>query len=417
MPDDRKPKFFYGYVIALAGFFTTAVAYGALYSFGVFFKPLISEFGWTRAATSGAYSLFMFLHGLSSIVAGRLNDRFGPRLVLTACGLFLGLGYLLMSQISTIWQLYLFYGVLVSIGMSGTVPLVSIVVRWFAKRRGLMTGIVVSGIGAGTVIMPPVASRLISSYGWSASYIIIGFVALVVVVIAAQFLRRDPSQLGLVPYGADEVKAESSEPGGRGFFLGEAIRTRQFWILSAAYFFAIFCQQTIMVHIVPHATELGISAILAANILAIIGGLSIAGRLGMGSAGDRIGSKPALVIALVLISGALFWLLVARDVWMLYLFAAIFGFGYGAMIVSQSPIVAELFGLRAHGAILGVVVFSATTGGAIGPLVAGHIFDITGSYQPVFLIYAVVSIMSLILASLLRPTLSQGGTNGQRRSP
>ena len=321
-----------------------------------------------------------------------------------------------MSQISAIWHLYLFYGVLVSIGMSGTVPLISIVARWFTKRRGLMTGIVVSGIGTGTVIMPPVASRLISSYGWSDSYIIIGCVTLVVVILAAQFVKRDPSQMGLMPYGADEVKAESLEPGGREFFLGEATRTRQFWVLSATYFFAIFCQQTIMVHIVPHATELGISTILAANILAFIGGLSIAGRLGMGFTGDRIGSRPVLVIALVLMSGALLWLLVARDVWMLYLFAVIFGFGYGAMIVSQSPMVAELFGLRAHGAILGVVVFSATTGGAIGPLVAGHIFDIIGSYQLVFQIYAGVSIIGLILASLLRPTLSQGGTNGPRRS-
>ena len=141
MVEKVKPKFFYGYVVVLASFFILLITWGTIYTFGVFLKPLLAEFGWTRAETSGAYSLYMVLHGVLYIVTGRLNDRFGPRMLMTACGLLLGLGYFLMAYISAIWHLYLFYGVIIGIAMSaGFVPLVSTIVRWFVKRRALMTG-------------------------------------------------------------------------------------------------------------------------------------------------------------------------------------------------------------------------------------------------------------------------------------
>jgi len=400
--ESKEPKVFYGHIVVAVAFFILAVAWGTIYSFGVFFKPVLAEFGWTRAMISGAYTLYQALHGFLYIFAGRLTDRFGPRLVVTICGLFFGLGFLLMSQISAIWQVYLLYGVAVAVGASGVyVPLVSTVARWFAKRRGLMTGIAVSGIGIGTIIIPPVASWLISNYGWRNSYIIIGCVALVVVVIAAQFLRRDPGQVGQLPYGAEEMKLKGSGLEVQGFSLRRAIRTGQFWIFGAMLFLFHFSQQTVMVHIVPHATDLGVPAVIAAGILSIIGGLSIMGRVGMGSVGDRIGNKPALIIVFTLASVALFWLLLAKELWMFYLFAIIFGFAYGGEVALMSPTVAELFGLGAHGEILGTAVFGGTIGGAIGPLVAGHIFDITNSYQPVFLLCVVLSITGLALSLLL----------------
>ena len=162
----KKPGFFYGYVIVAAAFSIVIIAHGAQYTFGIFFKPILTEFGWTSAATSGAFSLYLVLWGLLSIFVGRLNDSFGPRIVMTASGFFLGLGYLLMSQVSVLWQLYLFYGVIIAIGMSGAwVPLISTVPKWFVKRRGLMTGIVTSGSGIGTILLSLAASRLISVYG------------------------------------------------------------------------------------------------------------------------------------------------------------------------------------------------------------------------------------------------------------
>jgi MFS family permease len=285
---------------------------------------------------------------------------------------------------------------------SGFVPQLSTVSRWFVKRRGLITGITIAGIGAGTMIIPPLASWLISNYGWRTSYVIIGFIALVVIILAAQFLRRDPSQMGLLPHGSDELKKSDSNSRYRGFSFREAIRKRQFWQFSTACFAFTLGQQAIMVHIVPHAIELGISTILAANILAIIGGLSIAGRIGMGSIADRIGNKSVLVIALFLATTALAWILVAKETWMFYLFAAVYGLAWGGQSVLISPLVAELFGLSSHGVILGLAVFIMTIGGALGPVIAGGIFDITYSYALSFVAYTLVAVIGLVLAVLLR---------------
>ena len=418
MPTNRKPKFFYGYVVVALAFLIMVITGGTMYTFGVFFKPLADGFGWTSAATSGAFSLQMVLHGLFYIVTGRLNDRFGPRVVVSACCLLLGAGYLLMSRISDIWQLYLFYGVVIGIGMSGSfVPLGSTVARWFVKRKGAMIGIAVAGISVGTMIMPPVASWLISSYGWRTSYAVMGLMVLVITISAAQFLRRDPTQMRLLPYGQSEVQGKGSNVEVSGFSLQEAMYDRQFWLLCVAYFsFGVFLQ-AIMVHIVPHATELGISPIAAANIFAAIGGLGIVGRIVMGSASDRIGSRSALIICFVLLTAALAWLLVARELWMLHLFAIVFGFGYGGMSALMPPTVVELFGLRSHGVVLGVITFITTAGGAIGSLMAGSVFDITGSYRVAFLICAALSIIGIILSALLRPPSSRGGANATRKSP
>jgi len=398
-------RLFYGWFIAASAFFVLIIVGGTIYSFGVFFQPLLDEFGWTRAMTSGAFSLFMALLGCLYIVAGKLTDKYGPRLVVTVCSLFLGAGYLLMSQITAIWQLYLYYGVMVGIGISGGwVPMLSIVARWFVKKRGMVTGIVASGIGVGTVVMPPVARWLISAYGWRLSYIVMGSVALVVTMVVAQFLKRDPSEMGLVPYGADETSNNGLNTADEGFSFQEAIRSRQFWAFCLALLGFGYCIQTIMVHIVLYATGFGIPAVIAATILACIGGASVAGRPVMGSTGDRIGHKLAMVLCFIAVIGAFFWLLIARELWMFYLFAAFFGFAYGGIAALQSPLVAELFGLKSHGMIFGAVTFSITIGGAIGPVVAGHIFDVTDSYNLAIIICIAIIFAAWMITLFLRPT-------------
>ena len=405
-------KLYYGWFIALSAFLVLLIIGGTMYSFGVFFQPLLDEFGWTRAMTSGAFALQMVVHGSFYMVTGRLTDRFGPRIVMTVCSIFLGAGYLLMSQITSIWQLYLFYGVMAGIGVSGGwVPLLSVVTRWFVKRRGMVTGIVASGVGLGTIIVPPVARWLISDYGWRFSYIVMGSAALIVTMIAAQFLRRDPGEMGLAPYGADEASDDSLNSAGEGFSFQEVLRRRQFWTICLALFGFGYCLQTVMVHIVLYATETGVSAVSAATVLACIGGASIAGRPIMGAAGDRIGNKLAIVIGFTIVSAALLWLLIARELWMFYLFASFFGFAYGSIAVLQSPLVAELFGLRSHGIILGAVTFSITIGGAVGPVLAGYIFDVTGSYNLAVIVCVMLILVAWILTLLLRPTYNKGRIN------
>ncbi len=404
MIENRNPKFFYGYIVVVATFCIMVMAGGIWVIFGVFFEPMVTEFGWTRAAFSGAASLRVFLAALLGIAGGRLTDKFGPRPVVTASVLFLGLGLFLMSRINTIWELYLVFGLVVGFGMSGLwVPMMSTVSRWFVKRRGMMTGIVFSGASLGMIIMPPLATWLITTYGWRTSYIIIGLAAMIVIIPAAQFIKRDPAQTGQLPDGENGVKAESLGLPARSLPLREAIHTRQFWMLCAIFGSLWFTSMAITVHIVIHAIDLGIPAASAANILAIMGGVGIAGRILIGSAADRIGYKPVLVMGFTLMVISLLWLLVAKELWALYLFAVIFGFGFSGLGVLGSPLIANLFGLGSLSVIMGSVEFVSSTLTTPSPIAVGYIFDIMGNYQLAFLILAGVSIIGLMSSLLLRP--------------
>jgi len=396
--------------VAIAAMFVMAIMWGAFSSFGVFFKPMINDFGWTRAITSGAYSFSILISGIAGILAGRLNDKFGPRIVIIGCSLLFGLGFVLMSLIGSLWQLYLFFGVIVAIGLSGSfVPALSTTARWFIKRRGLMCGITASGAGLGMAIIPPAATWLIASYGWRSAYIIVGIAITAALIIVALFIRRDPGQMGQLPYGANEIEAESLLFESEGFSMQKALRAWQFWVLCGVAFCCYVCMDTIILHIVPHATDLRISAASAASILAVIGGFNIAGRIIMGGTGDRIGARRALIITFVLMTMSLAWLLVANKMWMFYPFAAVFGFGYAGVATLLSLGTAWLFGLSSHGIILGAIIFMSTIGSLIGPVIAGGIYDITESYQMAFLILVIFSIIGIILSILLRPTKT--GTN------
>ncbi len=296
--DVKKKPFFYGYTIIAAGFFIQAVVWGTSNSFGVFFDPLIKEFGWSRATISGAASLGFLVHGISSIALGNLNDRFGPRLIMSACGLFICLGLLMMCTLNSVWQLYLFYGLIVSIGLGGidVIPL-STVSRWFHRKRGMMSGIVKVGTGVGMFIMPFFINWLLNSYGWRNSFIVLAFIIIVFVLSLAQFLVRDPILKGqLVDNGASHTSGKQNAYE-EGLTFKEAIHTRQLWTVCTVYFIILFCVYTILMHIVQHAIDLGIHSSVAAGILSTIGGVSITGRFLMGGASDKIGEKPALLVA------------------------------------------------------------------------------------------------------------------------
>ena len=186
MSHSEGSRFYYGYVIVAGAFVVAAVVEGLFSSFGVFFKPLLEEFGWSRSMTSGAFSLAALLHIPQVVITGRLADRFGSRPMLTICGFFLGLGYFLMSYTTAVWHLYMFYGVISSIGMGFYwIPLVTMVPRWFVKRRAFMMGIVTSGVGVGQVVFPPLATWLITAYGWRLSFLIMGVASMVIIMGAA----------------------------------------------------------------------------------------------------------------------------------------------------------------------------------------------------------------------------------------
>ena len=282
------------------------------------------------------------------------------------------------------------------------VPLMSTVARWFVARRTMITGIVLAGLGIGGLIGPPLASWLISASDWRTSYLIIGIIGLVVVIAAAQFLKRDPEQMGQLPYGAGKVTEPDAKAGDGGLSLKEAIRTGRFWKFTGTLFCFGFSLYAIMVHLAPHAIDLNISDFSAANILALIGGVGILGMIILGNAADRMGNRLTFIICFILMAVPLLWLIVADKEWMLYLFAAIFGFGHGGFGSSESPLVAKLFGLKAHGSILGTAVLGFSIGAAIGPELTAYFFDLQRNYQLAFLLSAIVCVIGIVLSITLK---------------
>jgi MFS family permease len=404
----KKPQISYGYIVTAASFLIMTTAWGANRSFGAFLAPMLNEFGWTRAAISGAFTLAMLTIGVMSLVAGNLTDRFGPRRVVLICGLFLGLGFILVSQIRSILQFYIFYGAMTGIGLSGClVPLLSSVAKWFAKKRALISGILMAGPALGIVMIPPLTSILISAYGWRQSYLILGFAVLVIVIFSAMFLKQDPSSKELSPY--DREKTPAARPDGpiNEYNLFQAARTRQFWLLNFISFGDLFLINVIVVHIVIYAASLGISNTAAAGVLSVAAGISVPARIIMGGVADRIGNREALMLCLFMSIVAFIILFVAKALWLLYLFAVIYGFGLWATGPMMPPITAELFGLRSHGTILAFVLLAHNLGGAVGPVVVGHIFDVTHSYHLGFLLCLGVSVASFTAITLFRPLTSR----------
>jgi MFS family permease len=403
----KTSKIFYGYFIVMASLVIIIASHCLPFSFGIFFKPMIAEFAWTRAATSGAFSLSRVVSGIISVFIGGLNDKYGPRLVVTVCGLSSILGCWLLSQINTLDQFYLVYGVILAIGPSIFVAIASTIARWFVKRRSVMTGVVAAGLGVSTLIGAPVADFLISKYDWRTAYFILGIAVTTLVVLFAQLLKRDPAKMDLDPYGKDNRIGGELKAFNQAYTLREAIQTRQFWLFFGCSICFAFCLLAIMVHTVPYITDKGISSMIAANVLATVGAVTIVSMIAMGRLADKLGNKKTQVLGFSLLSVALIVLMVSKELWEFYLFAVLFGIAWGGIGVPRSPIVAEMFGLRAHGLIFGVVDNSYTIGGAIGPIVTGYIFDLSGSYQYAFLLAFVISITGLLLTIILNPSLAK----------
>ncbi|HPK53370.1 MAG TPA: MFS transporter [Smithellaceae bacterium] len=398
-----KPKLFYGYIIVLCSFLILMIAWGAQYSFGVFFKPMLNDFGVSRAFISGAYSINLIIQAVSCIFTGKLCDKYGPRVVVNICGAFLGISYLLMSVTQNAWQIYIIFGVFASIGVAGTwVPLLSTITRWFVSFRGLMCGIAAAGIGIGVMVMPALSSYLITNLGWRISYFIIGIAVLVFIISSAQFLRRDPAQVGQHAVGTAEERADNMPS----FNFREALRTRQFWLINGVYLMMAACMHSTLVHIVPHATDLGIAEVTAATVISVIGGISIVSKVIAGIALDRLGNRSIAIIIPALMLTSFIIIQFSNSLWSLYVFAVFFAFAYGGFAAIQSPYLAELFGLKYHGTIFGFSLFIMGAG-AFGPFAAGKIFDATASYTAAFMMLAAMSLLAIVFAgSIKRPSVA-----------
>ena len=375
-------------IITATCFGIQAVGVGTYIAYGVFFTPMMEALGWSRALISGASSTAFIIGGLFAMLVGRLNDKFGPRIIMAVAAVFYGLGFTGMARVETVTQLYLTFGLVFGIGLSAIdVIALTTVARWFSTNRGKMTGIVKVGTGAGQFVIPLAAGFLIQHLGFRPAFVILGTVAAIFLCATALFLRRDP--------GTGTAEAITTDQ--TGLNPSEARKTPAFKQLVLANLLLVGVLMSIMIHIVPHARDLNIPAPQAAGLLAAIGGISMLGRFSSGFVIDKTGSKPIMLFCFALLMVALSWLPFANTLSGLYLFTLIYGIAHGGFFTAISPLTAELFGRKSHGSLFGMVVFAGTAGGALGPLMTGWIFDLTGMYIPAFVLLIGLSATASVL--------------------
>ncbi len=402
-----KDKLFYGWVVVITFFIVGTVLFGIQISFGVFFKSIESEFTLSRAVTSSIQSTSMLLTGITAFVGGLAIDRYGPKIVLLLMGLFAGFSLLLTSQTNSPWQLFITYSLLLSLGTGPIfVVITSTVSRWFDKRRGLALGIAGAGSGLGMVIMAPLASYLITRFDWRISYIVLGLIAWLIVVPLSRLLKKDPREIGAIPDGINlRTNNKIDEDRLRPVDLSplQVFRTRSFWIIAFVWVFLASSGFFIFVHFVRHVTDIDFSAGEAAVGLGLIGLSSFASRILVGAMSDKIGRKLTAVICALIQAGNMLWLIWAHDLWMLYLFAIVFGFAFSGFVAAMSALIGDIFGLRSIGSIVGMLEIGFGIGAAIGPFIGGLIFDVDGSYHSAFLIFASILLLQAFLITLVRP--------------
>jgi len=397
------------WIVLVACFLITTLTYAGSYSFGLFFKPLRAEFGWSSAATSGVFSLFMFCYCLFGIFTGWAVDRLGPRITVIGGGICLGAGFLLSGMVHELWQIYLSYGLLAGAGMSSVYgPVLTTASRWFRRRQGLALGVVSSGIGLGTFVGPPIFGRIIPLYGWRVSYLAAGIGMGSIMVLLGMLLKKDPVQEAEL--GREREQSTTGKQTGQQSPVDEwsarqVIRTRPFWLYATVYVMVGFGLQMMLAHLIPYMQErYGLIPSAAAAVFSAIGVASATGRLIMGGVSDYLGTRKSLALSVLTEGIAIILILLAARAWMLYPFGILLGFGYGGHAPQFPALIRELFGMKRMGRNLGLQQIFYGAGALLGPLFAGWMFDRSGSYVAPFTAAAVVLLLASWLSlSLKRP--------------
>ena len=391
-------RIFYGWWVVAAAFAITFLGFGSAYTFSAFLEQLQRDFGASRGSVSLVFSLAGFLYFGLGIVSGPLADRFGSRPLVLIGMILLGLGLALASAAQNLIEVYAAYGLGVGLGMGcAYVPAIGAVQRWFVRRRGFASGLAVAGIGVGTLVMPPLASLLIGSFGWRGAYLALGALALVLGCSMALLIENDPSGRGLNPDG-DELAARTVQAGGAA--VGEAIRSGRFISLYVACLICSFGVFVPFVHLVPFARDHGIAASMAAVLLGVIGLGSTAGRFFLGTVADRMGRERALLMMFVGMAASLAIWALSANVWSLAVFAFVYGVFYGGWVAVLPAVVMDYFGGRNVSGIIGVLYTSVAFGTLIGPSAAGFAFDLSHSYELPIVASAATNVLAALIVAI-----------------
>ncbi len=385
---------FRGWYVVAGAFAITFVGFGSAYTFSAFVGSLQKDFGASRGSVSLVFSLAGFLYFGLGIVSGPLADRWGARRLAVAGMILTGIGLAIASVARSLTEVYAAYGLGVGLGVGcAYVPALGAVQRWFVRRRGFASGLAVSGIGVGTLVMPPLTTFFIDALGWREAYLLLGGLAAVVGGGLALLIENDPRDRGIGPDGDPmQSGARSTQPPGAS--VGEAIRTRRFAGLYAACLICSFGVFVPFVHLVPYARDHGIPQSSAVLLLGVIGVGSTAGRFFLGGLADRMGRHTSLLVIFVGMALALAVWAFSTDVWSLAAFAFVYGVFYGGWVAVLPAVVMDYFGGRNVSGIIGFLYTSVAFGTLIGPSAAGFAFDFSRSYTLPILASVVANIIA-----------------------
>jgi len=390
-------RLFYGWFVVAGTFAVTFVGFGCAYSFSAFLVSLQRDFAASRGSVSLVFSLAGFLYFALGVVTGPLADRWGSRRFAVAGMLLTGVGLALASAARSLAEVYAAYGLGIGLGIGcAYVPAVAAVQRWFVRRRGFASGLAVSGIGVGTLVMPPLAAWLIATVGWRQTYLALGLLAVVAGAGLALLIEDDPGGRGLQPDGdAPQAGAGAADPAG--IPLAEAVRSPRFIGLYAASFICAFGLFVPFVHLVPYALDHGLPQSSAVLLVGMIGVGSTAGRFVLGHLADRLGRPFSFLTMFVGMALAFIVWLLSTSLWPLAAFAALFGLFYGGFVALAPAVVIDYFGGRSASSIIGILYTSVAFGTLVGPSAAGFVFDVSRSYTVPILVSAVANLLAAVI--------------------
>src|SRR2546430_2319438 len=407
---------FYGWVVVFAAATVVAFGRGCLFTLGVFLKPLEDSMLWSRSAVSVTALINWMAMGVGSFFWGGMSDRLGSRSVTIAGGLLLGLSLVLSSQATALWHLHLTFGLGVGFAAGAFLtPLSATATKWFTSNRGLALGIISAGGGAGMLLLSPLTRWIISAYDWRVAMIVLGDLAWLVVIPVALLVKNAPADMGAVALGGAATRQ-------RDFSTREVLRTPQFWAIAATHFACCAAHSGPIFHMVTHAIDQGVAAMVAATVLGVSGLASIGGRIACGMIADRFGAKPTLLVGLALQAVMVFSYLFTRDAFSFYAAAVMFGISYGGVMPLYALVTREYFGEKVMGSAYGAVFLISTLGMGLRAWAGGYIHDAFGTYAWLFISSAAIGLMAMVLALTFPAPRLVAGTRpatagGPRRGP
>ncbi|MFO7964916.1 MAG: MFS transporter [Desulfobacterales bacterium] len=399
---DQETRVFYGWYIVAVCFVINFTVFGiAVNTFTVYVKPISADMGWSRGQFSFGLTLASLAMGIMAPLMGRIIDRTGARIVMTIGAVVIGSSFVVLSGAHSLWVFYLFY-MISGAGQAGTtiVPISLVISNWFKLRRGRALGIVMTGTGIGAMVMVPLTSWIVVTWGWRTSYLIMGWVIIAMAPLALFFIKTSPSDMGLTADGGTMDKSKPLKL--QGLAAVEALRSGSFWLIAFMMFILGLVGMGLGLHLMPYLTDIGHPEVTAGMLISIIAAMTVLGKVSMGMFADRWGIRKVILIACAVIIIGILILMKAETIGIAVLFAVCYGYAIGTPLMINPALTADCFGLASFGAVFGILSLFNILGAGLGAWMAGAVYDAAGSYNPVFWIFIILTAASGVSGALTR---------------